>query len=224
VAWKRNKRIKIAPESAIKFMAYEQLKTLIKGRHPTREIRIEERFIAGSLAGAISQTTIYPLEVLKTRLAIRKSGEFKSVLDLLQKMFEKEGWKAFYKGYLPNLIGILPYTGIDLAIYETLKRAYLRREPSKDPPVLVLLACGTTSSTCGQIASYPLALVRTQLQASYSSSNQSMTVIFKTIIRNEGVLGLYRGILPNFLKVAPAVSISYLVYERVRGALGVKMT
>jgi len=66
--------IKIAPESAIKFMAYEQLKTLIKGRHPGREIRIEERFLAGSLAGAISQTVIYPLEVIKTRLALRKTG------------------------------------------------------------------------------------------------------------------------------------------------------
>ena len=31
--------------------------------------------------------------------------------------------------------------------------------------MLVLLACGTISSTCGQLASYPLALIRTKLQA-----------------------------------------------------------
>jgi len=139
-------------------------------------------------------------------------------------MFQKEGVRAFYKGYVPNLIGILPYAGIDLAIYESLKRAYLRREPTDNPPVLLLLACGTISSTCGQIASYPLALVRTQLQASYTVSNQSMNVVFRTILQKEGVLGLYRGIFPNFLKVAPAVSISYIVYEKVRQALGVKMT
>ena len=35
----------------------------------------------------------------------------------------------------------------------------------QDPGVMVLLACGTTSSTCGQLCSYPLALVRTKLQA-----------------------------------------------------------
>jgi len=36
---------------------------------------------------------------------------------------------------------------------------------NEDPGVFVLLGCGTVSSTCGQLASYPLALVRTRLQA-----------------------------------------------------------
>jgi solute carrier family 25 phosphate transporter 23/24/25/41 len=139
-------------------------------------------------------------------------------------MLRKEGARAFYKGYVPNLIGILPYAGIDLAVYETLKRAYLRREGG-EAPILLLLASATTSSTCGQLASYPLALVRTQLQASLRpSAPQTMTLVFRSILAKEGPLGLYRGILPNFLKVAPAVSISYVVYEKARLALGVTMT
>lgn len=47
---------------------------------------------------------------------------------------------------------------------------------------------------------------------------------FKYIIKNEGVLGLYRGIAPNFLKVIPAVSISYVIYENVRKQLGARMS
>jgi solute carrier family 25 phosphate transporter 23/24/25/41 len=54
--------VKIAPESAIKFMAYEQAKKIIRGNN-TRELSIYERFVAGSVAGGISQTVIYPLEV-----------------------------------------------------------------------------------------------------------------------------------------------------------------
>lgn len=54
--------MKIAPETAIKFMAYEQAKKLIRGNN-TREVSIYERFVAGSVAGGISQTVIYPLEV-----------------------------------------------------------------------------------------------------------------------------------------------------------------
>ena len=41
------------------------------------------------------------------------------------------------------------------------------------------------------------------------------------IVKTEGFTGLYRGILPNFLKVLPAVSISYVIYERAKTKLGV---
>ncbi len=47
--------------------------------------------------------------------------------------------------------------------------------------------------------------------------------LFRYILRTEGPRGLYRGIIPNFCKVAPAVSISYYVYERTRSYLGVEM-
>ena len=47
---------------------------------------------------------------------------------------------------------------------------------------------------------------------------------FRYILRNEGPVGLYRGILPNFMKVIPAVSISYVVYENVRKRLGATMS
>ena len=52
---------------------------------------------------------------------------------------------------------------------QTLKNRWLQEYGSNsnrsDPGVLVLLGCGTVSSTCGQLASYPLALVRTRMQA-----------------------------------------------------------
>lgn len=54
--------LKIAPESALKFMAYEQAKRLIRSSS-SRELTIYERFVAGSFAGSFSQTIIYPLEV-----------------------------------------------------------------------------------------------------------------------------------------------------------------
>ncbi|CAN8019907.1 unnamed protein product [Ixodes persulcatus] len=226
--------IKIAPESALKFLAYEKAKRFIKG-DSNRDLHMFERFFAGSLAGSIAQTTIYPMEVLKTRLALRKTGQYKGIVDAAYKIYANEGLRSFYKGYLPNLLGIIPYAGIDLAIYEactrslrhlcpTLKKLYLRRHDlTDDPGILVLLGCGTISSSCGQVASYPLALVRTRLQAQ-GREKGSMIGLIKGIVRTEGFGGLYRGITPNFMKVAPAVSISYVVYEHTRRALGVTMT
>uniref|UniRef100_A0AC11BU91 Solute carrier family 25 member 25 n=1 Tax=Ovis aries TaxID=9940 RepID=A0AC11BU91_SHEEP len=181
--------LKIAPESAIKFMAYEQ--------------------------------------VLKTRMALRKTGQYSGMLDCARKILAREGVAAFYKGYVPNMLGIIPYAGIDLAVYETLKNAWLQRYAvnSADPGVFVLLACGTMSSTCGQLASYPLALVRTRMQAQASMEGApevTMSSLFKQILRTEGAFGLYRGLAPNFMKVIPAVSISYVVYENLKITLGVQ--
>lgn len=48
-----------------------------------------------------------------------------------------------------------------------------------------------------------------------------MTGLFRQILQNEGPAGLYRGLAPNFLKVIPAVSISYVVYEHLKAQLGV---
>lgn len=55
-------------------------------------------------------------------------------------------------------------------------------------------------------------------------STMTMGGVFKHIVRTEGLAGLYRGITPNFIKVLPAVSISYVVYENASRALGVNMT
>ncbi|XP_048774292.1 mitochondrial adenyl nucleotide antiporter SLC25A25-like isoform X2 [Ostrea edulis] len=206
--------IKIAPESAIKFMAYEQFKKIIHG-DSKEELRVGERLLAGSLAGATAQTIIYPMEVLKTRLAIRKTGQYKGILDCAMKIHQKEGAAVFYRGYIPNLLGIIPYAGIDLAVYETLKKLYMKKYENTDPGIFVLLGCGTISCTAGQLASYPLALVRTKLQAQGAKAD-SMLGLFKKIIKQDGLTGLYRGIVPNFMKVIPAVGISYVVYEKSR--------
>ncbi|XP_062304021.1 mitochondrial adenyl nucleotide antiporter SLC25A23 isoform X1 [Osmerus eperlanus] len=218
--------LKIAPETAIKFLAYEQIKRVMHGSKEGGTLRVHERFVAGSLAGATAQTAIYPMEVLKTRLTLRSTGQYRSVADCARQILEREGPKAFYKGYLPNLLGIIPYAGIDLAVYETLKNAWLlRNTTSADPGVLVLVGCGTLSSTCGQLASYPLALIRTRMQAQATvkgAPQLSMLGLFRNIVTQEGVAGLYRGIAPNFLKVIPAVSISYVVYEHMRKVLGVE--
>jgi len=225
--------LKIAPESALKFAAYEHIKRLIRG-NDKRPMTIYERFVAGACAGGVSQTVIYPLEVLKTRLALRKTGQYTSILDAARKIYTREGVRSFYRGYIPNMLGILPYAGIDLAVYETLKKKYLTYHQQETPSFWVLLACGSASSTLGQVCSYPLALVRTRLQAQVATTNTGgtaiiqsdygMTSAFRHIIRTEGFAGLYRGITPNFIKVLPAVSISYVVYEYSSRALGVNMT
>ncbi|XP_072500278.1 mitochondrial adenyl nucleotide antiporter SLC25A24 [Notamacropus eugenii] len=216
--------IKIAPETAVKFWAYEQYKKWLTDEGA--QLGTFERFIAGSMAGTTAQTFIYPMEVIKTRLAVGKTGQYSGMFNCAKKILKYEGVRAFYKGYIPNFLGVIPYAGIDLAVYELLKNHWLENyvEDSVNPGVLILLGCGTLSSTCGQLASYPLALVRTRMQAQAmveGAPPMNMVGLFKRIVSREGIFGLYRGITPNFMKVLPAVSISYVVYEKMKENLGI---
>ncbi len=58
-------------------------------------------------------------------MCLRKTGQYSSIFDCAFKAYKEGGLRVFYRGYVPNILGILPYAGIDLALYETFKRGYL---------------------------------------------------------------------------------------------------
>lgn len=155
--------LKITPETAIKFATYDYFKRLIK-RNKETELHAYERFLSGSFAGIISQSVIYPLEVLKTRLVLRKTGQYTGIVNAAFAIYRNEGPRTFYKGFTANIIGITLFAGIDFTLYEALKKFLL--PPKLDNwSISMLLICGGLSSTCGELIAYPFALCRTKLQA-----------------------------------------------------------
>lgn len=63
--------------------------------------------------------------MLKTRLALRKTGQYRGLVHAAYVIFTTEGIRSFYRGLFPSLLGIIPYAGIDLAVYEVSLKAYL---------------------------------------------------------------------------------------------------
>ncbi|XP_008579443.1 PREDICTED: calcium-binding mitochondrial carrier protein SCaMC-1-like [Galeopterus variegatus] len=214
--------LKIAPETALKIGAYEQYKKWLS--FGGAQLGILERFISGSLAGATAQTCIYPMEVLKTRLAVANTGEYSGIIDCGKKLLKQEGVRSFFKGYIPNLLGIIPYAGLDLAVYELLKNYWLDHysENSINPGIMILLGCSTLSHTCGQLASFPLNLIRTRMQAEALVEKETtpMIQLIQDIYKKEGKRGFFRGITPNIIKLLPAVGIGCVAYEKVKPHLG----
>ena len=87
-----------------------------------------------------------------------------------------------------------------------------------EPTVAAVLACGMLSSTVAMLGTYPLNLVRTRLQASGmpgSPTYDGPLDCFRQTVRAGGLRSLYQGLVPNMLKVLPATSISYAVYDRL---------
>lgn len=214
--------VKIMPESAVKFFAFEWLRKAIV-KDPAN-VTVPERFVAGALAGVTAQTAIYPLEVAKTRLGVAPSNTYRGLVHCLSVTARDGGARALYRGLAPSLTGIVPYAGVDLCIYFTLKDMWLKRHPNQDPGVLLTLAIGAGSSFCGQTISYPLQLVRTRLQAQGTVGMpvqySGMVDCFQQLVRRDGYASLYRGITPNFMKAIPAISLSYVVYEKMKILLG----
>ncbi|GAB2284058.1 anaphase-promoting complex subunit 2 [Dionaea muscipula] len=217
--------LKVAPETAIRFYSYEMLKGFImkevKGGEKA-DVGPLDRLVAGGLAGAVAQTAIYPMDLVKTRLQTFecKGGNVPKLGALSRDIWVKEGPKGFYRGLIPSLLGIIPYAGIDLAAYETLKdmsKKYILHD--NDPGPLVQLGCGTISGAVGATCVYPLQVVRTRMQAKRSHTGMSMSDVFLRTYKLEGLRGFYKGLFPNLLKVVPSASITYLVYESMKKRL-----
>jgi len=57
-----------------------------------------------SMAGFVATVIGSPLDVLKTRIMNAPSGKYKGPLDCIGQTFKNEGFGAFYKGFVPNVI------------------------------------------------------------------------------------------------------------------------
>ena len=133
--------LKTAPESAIRFAAYEKLKFFCNRNRVVKVNPVEEKLLCGSAAGFVATLTLYPLKTVKTMMNLGKSGEYKSIADCISQVYEKHGVKGFYRGLICNSIAIIPSTGIDLATYETTKQFYSqfmeKDEPNNTEKVLI---------------------------------------------------------------------------------------
>ena len=215
--------VKVVPETAVKFVAFDVLKHRV-ARDPGNAT-VSERFAAGGLAGAAAQAAIYPLEMVKTRMALSSGPNAGGMAATALAIARESGPAGLFRGLQPSLVGIFPYAGIDLMANSVLKDAVAERYQAagREPGVLELLGCGMASSTTAMMCTYPLNVVRTRMQTSGmpgATAYGGAAQCFFKILREEGGAGLYRGVVPSLAKVLPATSISYAVYDTLSTSRG----
>ncbi|KAI4590693.1 hypothetical protein MJG53_001742 [Ovis ammon polii x Ovis aries] len=57
-------------------------------------------------------------QVLKTHLAVSKTGQYSGLLDCARKIWKLDKITGFYRGYIPSLLTVIPYAGVDITLYE----------------------------------------------------------------------------------------------------------
>jgi solute carrier family 25 phosphate transporter 23/24/25/41 len=144
------------------------------------------------------------------------------------KMWRSNGISAFYRGLPMGVIGIFPYAAIDMGTFEYLKRRIALHNAKKrgcheddaKPGSFLTAVCGGFSGALGASMVYPLNLLRTRLQSQgtvlHPRTYTGIMDVFHQTIKGEGVRGLFKGLTPNLLKVVPAVSITWVVYENCK--------
>ncbi|XKL62084.1 hypothetical protein PGB90_001917 [Kerria lacca] len=215
---------RIVPYAAIQFSAHEQWKKLLKvdSVDSKNESKIK-RFLAGSLAGVTSQTLTYPLDLARARMAVTSKTQYQNLKHIFTHIKQTEGWLAFYKGYTPTILGIIPYAGTSFCTYGTLKKFY-RDKMDSNTPAVVNLIFGAISGIVGQSTSYPLDIVRRRMQTSVITGYECSSIIgtFQKIYKEEGLRkGFFKGVSMNWIKGPIAVGISFATYEHVKETLSV---
>ncbi|KAK7735249.1 hypothetical protein SLS53_007639 [Cytospora paraplurivora] len=231
--------IKIMPETAIKFGSYEAVKRTLanlEGHGDPTQINPYSKFAAGGVAGMTAQFCVYPLDTLKFRLqceTVQGGLTGNALLVQTARKMWAEGWfRSAYRGITMGLVGMFPYSAIDMGTFEFLKKTFTRQkaryygihEEDAAPGNVVTGIIGATSGAFGATIVYPLNVLRTRLQTQGTHMHPPTytgiwDVAHKTY-RNEGMRGMYKGLTPNLLKVAPALSITWMVYENAKQVLG----
>ncbi|KAL8120239.1 mitochondrial carrier protein CoAc2 isoform X1 [Apium graveolens] len=228
---------RIVPYAALHYMAYEQYRRWIAYSFPEIGGGPVLDLVAGSFSGGTAVLFTYPLDLVRTKLAYQVVGTpklnlkgiiaseeaYKGILDCFSKTYRGAGLRGLYRGVAPSLYGIFPYAGLKFYFYEEMK-SRVPEEHKKG--IMVKLVCGSIAGLLGQTFTYPLDVVRRQMQVQQLSASNSAELkgtmdSLVMIVRKQGYKQLFSGLSINYLKVVPSVAIGFTVYDTMKAFLRV---
>lgn len=134
-------------------------------------------------------------------------------------MREEGGIRGLYRGLVTTSAGVAPYVGINFAAYEFLRGIIT---PPGKSSVWRKLTCGALAGTISQTLTYPFDVLRRKMQVAGmkggSVKYDGALDALKSIIKAEGVVGLYRGLWPNLRKQRTCSSLT----KRANGTLSLQ--
>ncbi|CAJ2502777.1 Uu.00g101710.m01.CDS01 [Anthostomella pinea] len=225
--------IRIVPYSAVQFGSYNFYKRQFFETTPSAVMGPFERLFCGGIAGITSVFLTYPLDIVRTRLSIQSASfaalsstprdQLPGMWSTLAMMYKNEGGiPALYRGIIPTVAGVAPYVGLNFMTYEFVRK-YLTPEGDQNPSAARKLLAGAVSGAVAQTCTYPFDVLRRRFQINTMSGMgyqyKSIGDAIRVIIKQEGPRGLYKGLIPNLLKVAPSMAANWLSFEVTRDFL-----
>jgi adenine nucleotide transporter 17 len=140
---------------------------------------------------------------------------------MIKLIYEQEGLSGFFKGITPSLILTLVPV-MQFTLYELLKKSFVDNEGKLSNKNLFLIS--SLSKVLTIITSYPLMTAKALYQSnSKLPSNEVWKLILK-LIKEEGLLGFYKGFGPKILGAVLNNIILMFTYERMQNLVRLILT
>ncbi|KAJ8598787.1 hypothetical protein CTAYLR_010187 [Chrysophaeum taylorii] len=184
--------------------------------------------VSCAVASSTFVTTLtYPIDSLRTRWTVIGGGSEstfyvspKTVGELFRLIIREEGFASLFRGLAPALYAVAPFVAVqqaavDFARTYTVKHRMCDGE-NHNPALLVFV--GAFAGVCAQTLAYPFEVVRRRMQLGASQTVATADPVptrtwpaLRQIVREQGVRGLYHGILPTYMMVVPSCAAGYAI-------------
>uniref|UniRef100_A0A0D6R724 Mitochondrial thiamine pyrophosphate carrier 1 n=1 Tax=Araucaria cunninghamii TaxID=56994 RepID=A0A0D6R724_ARACU len=184
--------------------------------------------IAGGGAGMMEALVCHPLDTIKVRMQLsrrgrqpgqKKRGFYRTGVEIVK----KETAFGLYKGLGAVLCGIVPKMAIRFTSYEWYKQALANQDGVVTSRATFLAGLGAGVTEAVAVVT-PMEVVKIRMQAQYHSLSDPLDVpkyrsaphAMLTVLREEGVSALYRGVSLTALRQGTNQAVNFTAYTELK--------
>ncbi|KAL7247357.1 hypothetical protein ACSBR2_002301 [Camellia fascicularis] len=195
------------------------------------EISFAGTFASSAFAACFAELCTIPLDTAKVRLQLQKKAnteeeagvpKYRGMLDTVATIAREEGLIALWKGVIPGLHRQFLYGGLRIGLYEPVKAFFVGSEYVGDVSLFQKILAALITGALAIAVANPTDLVKVRLQAEgnllpglprrYSGALNA----YYTIMKQEGLAGLWTGIGPNIARNAIINAAELASYDQVK--------
>ncbi|KAF1986076.1 mitochondrial folate carrier protein Flx1 [Aulographum hederae CBS 113979] len=218
---------------ALYFLWYHNLKDLLMSMHQPSQygpprLSSADYFVASSTSGILTAICTNPIWVIKTRMlssGANAPGAYQNIAHGVRSIYGAEGLRGFYRGLVPSLFGV-SHGAVQFVAYERLKEWRSQQIRDTDGMGAVghveltnwdYLTLSASSKVFAGSITYPYQVVRSRLQT-YDADKiyKGAGDVMRQVWQREGLIGFYKGLIPNIVRVLPSTCVTFLVYENTK--------
>jgi len=172
-------------------------------------------FLAGSMSGTCSTLLFQPLDVVKTRL--QSSATRSSMFGEASAVMTAEGLRGLWRGVLPSLYRTVPGVGLYFSSMHWMRYSVFHGKPNAGQSLLI----GAAARTFAGSVMIPFTVVKTRIESG-AFQYRSVFIALESILRNEGLRGLTRGLGPTLARDVPFSSLYLAFYDLLKEKVAVQ--